>query len=237
MTNSKVAIETLLEDATYGVKVYDDAGAAGSGTFANGTGTQPASPLTLVHGLNHVTITTDGTFTVTLPAGSIASVASDGWTVTASPVSCVVGATVITVEAGGAGHIHITISTVPILLAGHVIDHWPGEREFATHAYVIVVGPVLGSDAQIADLGSFNKIIWEYVQVSAHVSEKRGKTYAAEKTRGDLIQDIDRCLHHFSASPGSGFKHINASSWRDVDTTGEKISAMTVEILYEKARV
>ena len=237
MVSCKAAIEALLEDATYGIKVYDDAGAAGSGTFTDGTGTQPASPLTLVHGAQAVAITTFGTFTVTLPAGSIANVASGGWVVTASPVSCVAGNTVITVEAGGAGTITITISTVPILLEGHVIDHWPGKSEYAAHDYLITLGPVIDANAEIQDLGSFNKTIWEYLQGDIWVMEKRGDSFTAEKTRNDLIQDVDRCLHHFSATPGNSKKHVNLSHWRELDKTGMKRTSMTIEILYEKAQI
>lgn len=237
MVSAKVAIETLLEDATYGIRVYDDAGAAGSGTLTSGTGTMPVSPLTLVHGAQNVTISTFGTFTLLLPAGSIATVATGGWVVTASPVSAVEGSTVITVEAGGAGTITITIATVPILLAGHVIDHWPGKNEFASHAYVITLGPVIAAVAEVASLGGFNKLTVESVQVDVWVMENRGATYAAEKTRSDLVQEVDRCLLHYVATPGTGFMTVNASSWRDLDETGLKRSTMTVEVLYEKVRV
>jgi hypothetical protein len=237
LTSAKAAIEALLEDGSYGVKVYDDAGVAGSGTFTNGTGTQPASPLTLVHGVQALAITTSGTFTVTLPVGSIAEVKSGGWTVTLSPVNCVAGNTTITVEIGGAGTITVTVSTVPILIDGDVLDHWPGKSDFAAHGWVITLGPVIGADARIASLGSFGKDISESVQCDVWVMEKRDSTYAAEKTRSDLVQEVDRCLLHYSASPGTGYKHVNASGWRELDETGMKRSTMTAEILYEKTRV
>lgn len=237
MTSAKAAIEALLEDGTYGVKVYDDAGTAGSGTLTSGTGTMPTSPLTLVHGAQAVPITTFGTFTLLLPAGSIATVATGGWVVTASPVSCVEGSTVITVELGGAGTITVTISTIPILLAGHVIDHWPGKNEFASHSYVITLGPVIASIAEVNSLGSYGKDIVESVQCDVWVMENRGASYAAEKTRSDLVQEVDRCLLHYSATPGTGFKHVNTSGWRELDETGMKRSSLMLTILYEKVRV
>ena len=236
MVSAKAAIEALLEDGTYGVKVYDDAAAAGSGLMTDGTGTVTGSPITLAHGVNTPTITVAGTFTIVLPAGSIATVASGGWVVTLSPVSLVAGSSVITVEAGGAGTITVTISTVPILIPGHVIDHWPGKSEFAAHGYVITLGPVINADAQIASLGSFSKQIWEYIQCDVWVMENRGASYAAEKTRSDLVQEVDRCLLHFSATPGTGFMHVNASGWKELDEVGIKRSTLTIEILYEKNR-
>lgn len=151
MTSAKVAIKALLDDATNGVKVYDDAG-------------------------------------------------------------------------------------VPVLLTGHVYDRWVGKGEFAAHQWVISISPVIGVDAQIASLGSFNKLIRESVQLDVWVMEKRGKDWAAEKTRQDLVQEVDRCLLHYSASPGAGFMHVNASGWRELDEPGMRRSSMTVDILYEKVR-
>ena len=151
MTSAKAAIKTLLENATHGVKVYDDQD----------------------------------------PAASI---------------------------------------------AGSVSEKWLGKNEFASKGWIITVGPVIGVDAQISSLGSFSKMIREVIQVDVWVMEKRSLTYAAEKTRSDLVQEVDRCLHHYSTSPGTGYKHVNASGWRELDEVGLLRSSMTVEILYEKAQ-
>jgi hypothetical protein len=237
MVSAKAAVEALLEDATHGVKVYDDAGAAGSGTFTNLTGTATGSPITLAHGANTPEITVAGTFTLTLPAGSVATVETGGWVVTGSPVSCVAGDTVITVEPGGAGTITVTVSTVPILIPGHVLDHWPGKEDFASYGWVITLGPVINADAQYSSLGALSKWIRESVQIDVWVMEKRGSTYAAEKTRSDLVQEIDRCLHHYAGSPGSGFNVVNLSGWRELDEVGLRRTSCTVVIEYEKAKV
>lgn len=80
----------------------------GGGTIANGSGTLvAASPLTLVPGIQDVDIAIAGTFTVTLPVGNYGQATSGGWVVTNTPVTLNPGANVITVEAGGANHIHI----------------------------------------------------------------------------------------------------------------------------------
>jgi len=126
--------------------------------------------------------------------------------------------------------------TPAVLIPGHVMDRWPGESEFAAHGWVISVGPVIAADAPISSLGSFSKMIREIIQVDVWVKEKRNLTYAAEKTRSDLVQDVDRCLHHYSASPGTGYKHVNASGWRELDEVGLLRSSLTVEMLYEKAQ-
>ena len=152
MVSAKAAIEALLENATYGVKVYDD----------------------------------------TLP--------------------------------------------VAVLIPGDVLDHWPGKSDFNAYGWVITLGPVINADAQINSLGSFGKTIWEYIQLDVWVMEKRDLSYAAEKTRSDLVQEVDRCLLHYSYSPGTGYMHVNASGWRELDETGMKRSSMTLEILYEKTR-
>lgn len=60
--------------------------------------------------------------------------------------------------------------------------------------------------------------------------------YQAEKTRQDLVQDVDRRLLHYSASPGTGFIHINCSGWRELDEPGLRRSTMTVTMFYEKVR-
>lgn len=81
---------------------------AGGGTIANGTGTlTDASPKTLVPGIQDVNIAVAGTFTVTLPVGNYGQATSGGWVVTNSPVTLNAGANLITVEVGGANHIHI----------------------------------------------------------------------------------------------------------------------------------
>jgi hypothetical protein len=120
---------------------------------------------------------------------------------------------------------------------GSVINHWPDKAEFASNEWIISVGPVIGADAQISSLGSFSKHTWEYIQLDVWVMEKREKSYTVmEKMRSDLVQDVDRCLLHFSATPGTGFMHVNASGWRELDEVGLLRSSMTVEVLYEKAQ-
>ena len=83
----------------------------GGGTIVDTTGTLggAGSPITLTAGANAVAVTTEGTFTVTLPEGTTGTAVSDGWTVTNSPLALTEGDTVITVEAGGGGN--ITINT------------------------------------------------------------------------------------------------------------------------------
>jgi hypothetical protein len=236
MTSVKTAIETLLEDATYGVKIYDDPGTAGSGVMTNETGIATGSPITLAHGANTPTITKEGTFTIVLPAGSIGTAVTGGWTVTDSPKALVEGSNTVTVQVGGAGTITINISTTGILMTGRVIDHWPGKSEFASYQWCITLGPIISGIADIASLGSFDKLYAESCQIDVWVMEKRGSTYTAEKARSDLVQEVDRCLLHFAASPGSGFMSINVSNWIEMDETGLKRSTMTAEMIYHKVR-
>jgi hypothetical protein len=204
--------------------------------MTDGTGTGAISPLTLVHGVNTPTITSSGTFTIVLPDGVVGTAETGGWVVTASPKALVAGSNTIIVEAGGAGTITVTLSTVGILIPGHVMDHFPGKSHWADHGWLITLGPVIASDAQIASLGSLSKLIWEYIQLDVWVMEKRDLAYAAETTRGDLVQEVDRCLLHYSAAPGTGYMHVNASGWQEIDETGMKRSSMTTAILYGKVR-
>lgn len=122
------------------------------------------------------------------------------------------------------------------LLTGTIQDRWPGPSAFASKAYVITVGPVIGVEAELDSLGSFGKRYTEHVQVDVWVIEKRGQTYAAEKTRQDLVQEVDRCLLHYAPAPSSGFTSVNASGWQEIDEPGMKRSSMIVEVTYEKAR-
>jgi hypothetical protein len=107
---------------------------AGGGTIADGSGTlgAPGSPITLVAGIQDITIAVAGTFTVTLPAGNTGVATSGGWVVTGTPQTLNPGANTITVEAGGANHIHIEtlearhdwfISLTPIApAAGNIME-------------------------------------------------------------------------------------------------------------------
>jgi hypothetical protein len=120
---------------------------------------------------------------------------------------------------------------------GTVINHWPIDADFTSRKWVISVGPVIGADAQIASLGSFSKHIWEHVQLDVWVMDKHEKSYTVlEKIRSDLVQEVDRCLLHFSATPGTGFMNVNCSGWREPDEVGRLRSSMKIEILYEKVR-
>ena len=81
-------------------------------TITDGTGTQPASPLTLVEGANTVDITGTGTFLVELEKGTV-GVAEDivgGATVTGSPVDLVWGTATITVTLGGTNDFLCTVN-------------------------------------------------------------------------------------------------------------------------------
>jgi hypothetical protein len=120
---------------------------------------------------------------------------------------------------------------------GTVINRWPNDADFTSKKWVISVGPVINADAQISSLGSFSKHIWEHIQLDVWVMDKHEKSYTVlEKIRSDLVQEVDRCLLHFSATPGTGFMHVNCSGWRELDEVGRLRSSMTVEILYEKTR-
>jgi len=124
---------------------------------------------------------------------------------------------------------------VPVALAGHVYDRYVGKGEFGAHVWTISVGPVIGAPAEIASLGSFNKIIKENVQIDVWVMEVRGATWAAEKTRQDVVQEVDRCLLHY-ANVGGSWLSVNVSSWREIDEHGMRRSSMTAECIYEKVR-
>lgn len=121
-------------------------------------------------------------------------------------------------------------------LTGEVLDHWPGKQDLATNDWIITVGPVVGADAQLSSIGALSKWIRESVQIDVWVMEKRDQNWAAERVRGDLVQDVDRCLHHFASSPGTGFKVVNLEAWRELDETGLKRTCCTASMEYEKAQ-
>jgi hypothetical protein len=235
MTSSKVALKTLLEDATYGVKVYDDGGVMGGATIANGTGKVTGSTLSLVLGVNTPTVTQEGTFTIVLAPGVIATVATGGWVVAASPVSLVAGTSTITVNAGGAGTITITVAAVPIILAGHIYTKWPGKREFgAAHAWIISIGPITGADSQLDALGAAHKWIKEFVQLDVWVLENKDVNYEAERVRDDLVKELDRCIHHYANAPGSGYKVANLDGWNEMDEVGVKRTTCRATVEWER---
>ena len=82
--------------------------------IADGTGTQPVTPLTLVEGANTVDITGTGTFTLELAHGTVGT-ADDivgGATVTGAPVDLVWGINTITVTLGGTNDFLCTVDLV-----------------------------------------------------------------------------------------------------------------------------
>lgn len=80
-----------------------------SGTIADGTGACTGSPVTLVEGVNTITVTTLGNFTVTLPAGMTGIAAGGTAVLTSSPVSLVAGAQ--TIATSSIGTITLTLIT------------------------------------------------------------------------------------------------------------------------------
>lgn len=97
------------------IALFEDAGKLTNqqtllgGTLSNGTGVATGAPVTLGSTAPVVVTTTKaGTFIVTMPSGSSASVASTGGTVSPSPTVCPAGAsTVVTVTIAGT----ITVTT------------------------------------------------------------------------------------------------------------------------------
>ncbi len=85
---------------------------ADGGTLANGTGVATSAPITFIPNRNTITVTTLGTFTVTLPTGGTGTATTGTATVTGSPQALVAGAnTVTTTTATGT----FTIDTFAVL--------------------------------------------------------------------------------------------------------------------------
>ena len=124
----------------------------------------------------------------------------------------------------------------PVQLTGKSQETRPDDNDFATNVYVISIGPVYGSDSRFSAMGAAKKWIKEFIQVDIWVMERRSQTWAAEKTRSDLVQEVDRCLLHYASTPGTGFRVVNATSWRELDESGMKHSSVDVVMEYEKAR-
>ena len=121
-------------------------------------------------------------------------------------------------------------------ITGKVSLVWLGNNEFASKGWVITIGPIVGADAQLSSLGSFSKWIREDIQLDIWVMDKRSENYVPERIRGDLVQEVDRCLHHFAASPGAGFKVVNARGWSELDEVGLLRTSMRASVEYEKAQ-
>lgn len=132
----------------------------------------------------------------------------------------------------GDGEVPPNYSIIP----GKVSLVWLGDNEFSTKGWVITIGPVLSTDAQISSLGAFSKWIREEVQIDVWVMDKRGENYTPERVRGDLVQDLDRCLHHYAGNPGAGFKIVNLSGWSELDETGLLRTTCRATVEYEKAQ-
>ena len=122
------------------------------------------------------------------------------------------------------------------IIQGKISLVWLGNNEFASKGWVITIGPVVGADAQLSSLGSFSKWIREDVQLDVWVMDKRSENYVPERIRGDLVQEVDRCLHHFAASPGAGFNVVNAGGWSELDEVGLLRTSMRASVEYEKTQ-
>lgn len=124
--------------------------------------------------------------------------------------------------------------SAPIL--GKISEKWTSMESFGKYGWMITVGPVVGSDAQISSHGALSKWIVENIQIDIWVLERQGMKYKAERIRGDLVQDVDRCLHHFATSPGTGFKVVNLASWAEMDEDGLLRSSCRAYMEYEKSQ-
>ena len=129
--------------------------------------------------------------------------------------------------------------TPPIysIIQGKVSLVWLGNNEFAAKGWIITIGPVVGADAELSSLGAYSKWIREDLQVDVWVMEKRSENYTPERIRGDVVQEVDRCLHHYAGNPGAGIKVVNAGGWSELDEVGLLRTSMRVSVEYEKAKV
>ena len=121
-------------------------------------------------------------------------------------------------------------------ILGKVSLVWLGNNEFSTKGWVITIGPVVSADAQISSLGALSKWIREEVQMDVWVMDKRGENYTPERVRGDLVQDLDRCLHHYAGNPGAGFKVVNLGGWNELDEIGLLRTTCKATVEYEKTQ-
>ncbi len=136
------------------------------GVIESGTGTMANTPLTLVVGANTVTATGAGTFFVTMPEGG--SVASDGATVTGSPVT-ITASTRTSVTLEGTGTFTCTVSNVfrsmdsnrhAVAVIGAL---WrPDGRLYDGADDNILVA----ADAALENLASFTILIWAKYRVA-----------------------------------------------------------------------
>jgi len=123
-------------------------------------------------------------------------------------------------------------------VSGVISPAWLGKGVFATNGWQISIGPCIWISAHVSDIGAFHKAYNEAITVAIWVLEKRGMNYTAEKLRGDLIQEVDRCLLHFVNNPGTGFDHVNVYGWYDKDEpeNGLRRSDVDITVEYQKTR-
>ena len=103
-TNSTVQ-KFEIASGSYAWTAYGNLGS--TATVVNNTGIATGSPISLVPGVNTITVTGTGSFTVTLPTGVTGTATTGTATVTGSPLALVAGANTVTATTVGT----FTIST------------------------------------------------------------------------------------------------------------------------------
>ena len=127
-------------------------------TITSGTGTITSSPVALTIGSNTPTFTVAGTATVILPKGITGTAATNGATVTGSPVTLTEGgSTTLTIV--GTGTITITLATVPCAIRlGATTENVADYCEIVkcrysgkANSYVAIYAPCVQDDIHIYD--------------------------------------------------------------------------------------
>ncbi len=126
----------------------------------NLTGIATGAPISLVNGANTVTVTTVGTFTVSIPSGVTGTVASGTCAVTGSPVTLVTGNNTITTS-GAVGTITVTLTEVTYDYTTRVLDLEHHEEPYNDYATVVL----RNNDRGVADdlTGYWVQIAYGYI--------------------------------------------------------------------------
>lgn len=110
------------------------------GTFTNDTGTATGSPISLSSGVNTITITGNGDFTVYIASGTaIAASVAGGGTVVPSPTNLVQGSQTITANAGGTGYITVTTDRGVLPITNGIVGFLPYALVFGAILIIIII--------------------------------------------------------------------------------------------------
>lgn len=135
------------------------------------------------------------------------------------------------------GNIQVYEDDGATLILGIVAGSWFDKELFKDYDFQVSIGPDLGTESAILDLGAQNREYVETVAVNVWILQKRGVNYTPERLRHDVIHQIDELLFPYVNDPASDIDHMAVTDWCDMDEPKENIlrSEMTVDFYYQKA--